>query len=44
MFSHVECCQDKCRDKEEEEGKEEKEESPFMEQPVEGEELTSPTE
>ena len=41
MFSHVECRQDKCCDKEEEE---EKEESPIMEQPLEGEELKSPTE
>ena len=44
MFSHVECRQDKCCDKEEKEEEEEKEESPIMEQPLEGEELKSPTE
>ena len=41
MFSHVECRQDKSCDKEEEG---EKEGSPIMEQPLEGEELKSPTE
>lgn len=40
MFSRVECHQDKCRNQDEEEG--EKEE--VTEQPVEGEELKSPTE
>ena len=37
MFSHVECRQEKCCDKEEEE----KEESPIMEQPVEGVQSTT---
>lgn len=40
MFSHVECNQEKCRNQDEEEGEKEQ----ITEQPVEGEELKSPTE
>lgn len=40
MFSHVECHQEKCHNQDEEEGEKEQ----ITEQPVEGEELQSPTE